>query len=121
MLIECPEERLVTLTCLPRLPLSADLPRAAGQGGAEHPCGGAGTPGTAAPLDGIHCLSHGHTRALLQPRLNLSLSSSADTGPETQQKAKKRKEKRKGSGKGEGGQALLYCSFIPLHSITPRQ
>lgn len=85
------------------------------------PCGGAGTQGTATPLNSIHCLSHGHTRALLQSKLNLFLSSSADTGPETQEKAKKRKEKRRGSGKGEGGQALLYCSFIPLHSITPRQ
>lgn len=30
---KCSEERLVPLTCLPRLPLNADLPRAAGQGG----------------------------------------------------------------------------------------
>jgi len=84
------------------------------------PCGGFDTQGTITLLDNVHCVSQEHTMAHRQSNLNLSLSPSP-LGLKQKKKQRKERKREGGMGKGESGQALFYCSFIPLHSVTQMQ
>lgn len=111
MLIECPEERLVTLTCLPRLPLSADLPRAAGQGGGggslrwgRHPGHSHSTAFTASVTG-----TPGHSYIQAEPvPLLLCWHWAWNT---TKSKEKKGKEEGEWEGGGRASSALLLIHF----------
>lgn len=113
MLIDCPEERLVTLTCLPRLPLSADLARAAGQGGAagslpwgRHPGHSHSAQWHSLPQSWAH---QGTSTAPAEPvPLLLCWHWAWNT---TKSKEKKGKEKGEWEGGGRASSALLLIHF----------